>query len=369
MLGNLDTKGGIIETKVLKVDPIHPEKEIIEEAVEVLREGGLVAFPTETVYGLGADSLNKEAVKKIYIVKGRPPDNPLILHISSLEELEEVAKDIPSLVYELASKVWPGPVTFILKKSDLVLSEVTAGLSTVAVRCPAHPVALSLIKNLGNPIAAPSANLSGRPSPTTAEHVIKDLSGRIEMILDGDDTFFGVESTIINLTSEPPVLLRPGPVGVEDLEKLTNLKILVPAFARGLEEAGIALSPGVKYRHYSPQTKLILVETGHCVTQATYLKYINSLINEYLQKHLKVAVLCSRETCSGYENVITLEIGSRRNLYEVARNLFKKLREIDELGVDVAISESFEEHGIGLAIMNRLRKASSNVIACTIHHE
>lgn len=337
---------------------------MISEAVEVLREGGLVAFPTETVYGLGANSLNMSAVKRIYSVKGRPPDNPLILHISDFRELEVVAKDVPSFVYELASKVWPGPITFVLKKSDLVLPEVTAGLPTVAVRCPAHPVALALIKDLGSPIAAPSANLSGRPSPTTADHVIKDLSGKIEMILDGGDTFFGVESTIINLTTEPPVLLRPGPVSVEDLEKLTNLRILIPAFAKGLSEAGVALSPGTKYRHYSPQTKLILVEAGQCFTQATYLEYVKSLISKYLQKNLKIAIICSKETCSNYRNSITLEIGSRNNLYEIAKNLFKKLREIDELKVDIAISESFEEHGIGLAIMNRLRKASSEVVAC-----
>lgn len=349
---------------MLKVDPINPGKEVIDEAVEVLREGGLVAFPTETVYGLGADSLNKDAVKRIYGVKGRPPDNPLILHISDLSELEMVARDVPPSIYELASKVWPGPVTFVLRKSDSVLPEVTAGLPTVAVRCPAHPVALALIKGLGRPIAAPSANLSGRPSPTTADHVIKDLLGRIEMILDGGDTFFGVESTIINLTTDPPVLLRPGPVGVEDLEKLANLRILVPAFAKGLEEARIALSPGMKYRHYSPQTTLILVEIGQCLTQTAYLKYVKSLINEYIEKNFKVAVICSRETCPDYEKTVTLEIGSRNNLYEVAKNLFKKLREIDELRVDVAISESFEERGVGLAIMNRLRKASSKIISC-----
>lgn len=352
---------------MLKVDPIEPEKEIISEAVEVLLRGGLVAFPTETVYGLGADSFNKEAVRKIYSVKGRPPDNPLILHISDLRELETVAENIPSFVYELASKVWPGPVTFVLKKSHLVLPEVTAGLPTVAVRCPAHPVALALIKGLGSPIAAPSANLSGRPSPTTAEHVIRDLSGKIEVILDGGDTFFGVESTIINLATDPPVLLRPGPIGVEDLEKLANLKILVPAFAKGLGEAEVALSPGTKYRHYSPQTTLILAEVGQCSNQITYLEYVKSLINEYLQKHLKVAVICSRETCPNYGNVIKLEIGSRKNLYEVAKNLFKKLREVDEIGVDVVISESFEEQGIGLAIMNRLRKASSRVMVCHKH--
>lgn len=354
----------MIKTRVLKVDPIDPEKEVVSEAVRILSEGGLVAFPTETVYGLGADSFNKDAVRRIYSVKGRPPDNPLILHISDFRELEVVAKEVPSFVYELASKVWPGPVTFVLKKSDLVLPEVTAGLPTVAVRCPAHPVALSLIRGLGNPIAAPSANLSGRPSPTTADHVIKDLSGKIEMILDGGDTFFGVESTIINLTTDPPVLLRPGPVGVEDLERLTNLKVLIPAFAKGLKEAEVALSPGTKYRHYSPQTTLILVESGQCITQSDYLEYVKLLIDEYLRERLRVAVMCSRETCSSYGNLTKLEVGSRNNLYEVAKNLFKKLREIDELGVDVAISESFEERGVGLAIMNRLRKASSRVVFC-----
>ncbi|MEM2021675.1 MAG: L-threonylcarbamoyladenylate synthase, partial [Zestosphaera sp.] len=210
----------MIKTKVVKVDPLRPEHLIIAEAAEVLRKGGLVAFPTETVYGLGADVFNKVAVRKIFSVKGRPTDNPLIIHIGDPDNLNMVATGISPRTYDLIRKVWPGPITLVLRRGESVPPEVTAGLTTVAVRCPAHPTALSLIRTLGSPIAAPSANLSGRPSPTSARHVIEDLSGKIEFIIDGNDTFFGVESTIVNLTTEPPTLLRPGPVGVEDLEKL-----------------------------------------------------------------------------------------------------------------------------------------------------
>ncbi len=355
----------MIKTKVAKVDPLRPEHSIIAEAAEVLRKGGLVAFPTETVYGLGADAFNKVAVRKIFSVKGRPADNPLIIHIGNLDDLNVVAKDVSPRTYDLARKVWPGPVTLVLKRSESVPPEVTAGLTTVAVRCPAHPTALSLIRALGSPIAAPSANLSGRPSPTSARHVIKDLSGKIEFIIDGDDTFFGVESTIVNLTTDPPTLLRPGPVSVEDLERLLEAKIAVPSFARGLEESEKALSPGTRYRHYSPETPVTLTEFGQCTELSCMVECVRAVIEEYVNEGLKVALICSSETCRHYAGVKTLEIGSRLNPYEIAKNLFKTLREVDDLGVDVAIAEGFEEQGIGLAIMNRLRKASSDLRSCS----
>lgn len=354
----------MVKSKIVRVDPLRPDKEVIADAAEVLRNGGLVAFPTETVYGLGADAYNTNAVKKIFVVKGRPSDNPLILHIGDASELDLVAKDVPQIAYKIIGRVWPGPVTLVLKKSEAVPPEVTAGLPTVAVRCPAHPTALSLIKTLGNPIAAPSANLSGRPSPTTARHVIKDLSGRVELIIDGGDTFLGVESTIVSLMSDPPTLLRPGPVGVDVLERLTGVRVIVPSFAKGLMEAEKALSPGLKYRHYSPETPLTLVDLSQCYDINSYVECVKAVTEERLRAGLKVAVICSTETCRHYTGVATLELGSRQNLYEVARNLFKTLREVDELKVDTAIVEGFEEQGIGLAIMNRLRKASSRIVSC-----
>ncbi|MEM0297190.1 MAG: L-threonylcarbamoyladenylate synthase [Zestosphaera sp.] len=353
-----------MKTKVVKVDPLRPDHGVIAEAAEVLRNGGLVAFPTETVYGLGADAYNANAVRRIFAVKERPPDNPLILHIGDPGDLDLVAKDVPQIAYEVVGKVWPGPVTLVLKRNETVPPEVTAGLPTVAVRCPAHPTALSLIKTLGNPIAAPSANLSGRPSPTSARHVIKDMSGRVELIIDGGDTFLGVESTILNLMSDPPTLLRPGPVGVDVLERLMGVRVIVPSFAKGIMEAEKALSPGLKYRHYSPETPLTLADLGQCYDTDSYVGCVKAVVEEYLRAGLKVIVICSSETCRHYARVTTLELGSRQNLYEVARNLFKTLREVDEVSADIAVVEGFEERGIGLAIMNRLRKASSRVLSC-----
>ena len=349
-------------TRVAKVNPIQPERTLIAEAAEVIVKGGLVAFPTETVYGLGANAFNDDAVRKIFAVKNRPPDNPLIVHISDLEMIHRVALDVPEKAWKLIEKAWPGPLTVILKKRREVPKAVTGGLDTVAVRLPGHPVAIELIETADTPVAAPSANLSGRPSPITAEHVIKDLWGKIDMIIDGGETFFGVESTVVNVLHDPPVLLRPGPVGVEEIEAIIGEKIVVPEWARGYAEQTVPESPGMKYRHYSPVTPIILVE-AYPGNREGMIRKIKEIAKEE-KKRRKIVVITSSENNRLYEEegIRTVVIGSAKNLYEVARNLYRVLREIDELEVDIAISESFDEKGIGLAIMNRLRKASTLIL-------
>ncbi|MGC9182139.1 L-threonylcarbamoyladenylate synthase [Thermogladius sp.] len=348
-------------TIVARVDPLNPDEGVIERAAEVIRRGGLVAFPTETVYGLGANAYNKSSVLRIFEVKQRPADNPLIIHVDSLDMLHEVARDIPEEAYKLMSKFWPGPLTLVLPKTDRVPYEATGGLDTVAVRMPAHPVALRLISRAGVPIAAPSANLSGRPSPTRGEHVVEDLYSKVEMIIDGGETLYGVESTIVNLLVKPPVLLRPGAYPVEEIERVLGVRVHVPGFARGLSEAERALAPGMRYRHYAPETPLLLVETDRYDADglARLTLKVAELASEF--KEGKVCVLASKETLARYSGLgaEVLSLGSRSNLYEVAHNLFSALRKIDELGCRVAIAEGFPEQGLGLTIMNRLRKASS----------
>lgn len=349
-------------TKIVRLDPLNPDLNVIKEVADIVRNGGLCAFPTETVYGLGADAFNPKAITKVYEVKGRPKDNPLILHIDSLKMFNELTSDVPEIAYMIASKLWPGPITLILKKSNLVPNEVTANLPTVAIRCPAHPIALKLISSLGRPVAAPSANISGKPSPTKAEHVIRDLMGLVDVIIDGGDTFFGIESTIIDLTVNPPVLLRPGPITPEDITRILGIEVIVPPVARGYEEAKVALSPGVKYRHYSPNTPLILIELDN---YEDLVKLANIVLNKALELRIKgynVAVVASSETLNHYRSkgFPVINLGSRNNLFEVAHNLFKALREVDELGVDIALVEGFNDNvGLGIAIMNRLRKAAS----------
>lgn len=335
-------------TLILKIDPLNPEIDKIRLAAEVIKKGGTVAFPTETVYGLGANAFDGNACLKIFQAKNRPVDNPLIVHISDIEQLYEVASEIPDKVLELAQTVWPGPLTFILKKTEKVPKEVTANLDTVAVRMPAHPIALQLIRESGVPIAAPSANLATKPSPTKAEDVIADMNGRVDVIIDGGHTFFGVESTIINVTVNPPVLLRPGPFTVEELRKFFP-DLIIPEFAEGRREAEIALAPGMKYKHYAPSTKLIIVENREILDQVIKL----------VSPKYKVGLLLSKELAEKYKGYPTLVLGSDENLYEVARNLFDSFRELDKLNVDIGIMVGFPEKGIGFAIMNRARKASA----------
>ncbi len=349
--------------RIMYIDPLKPDMGKIEEAVEILRRGGVVAFPTETVYGLGADAYNPRAVKRIFEVKGRPADNPVILHISSLDMLSEVAEDIGGDITDILKILWPGPFTMILRKRPSVPNEVTAGLPLVAVRMPAHPIALTLIDRLGRPVAAPSANRSGKPSPTAAEHVIEDLGDAVDLVIDGGETFLGVESTIVDLTRDPPVLLRPGPMDPEYLERVLGRKISIPGFARGFGEAERALAPGMRYRHYAPDKKLILVEgsldTASCV---------EDLARDLIGRGYRLCIV-GYDELSYLGNLLGVEyisMGSIGNKFEVARNLFKALRRVDKTSADLCIVIGIDEKGIGLAIMNRVRKASGgNIVTCS----
>lgn len=346
-------------TEVIKVEAIAPDEARIDKAAGVIKSGGLVAFPTETVYGLGADAFNESACRRIFEVKRRPLDNPAIVHVANLGQLSSIAREIPETAFRVAERAWPGPLTIVVKKASAFPSTPTGGLDSVAIRMPAHPVALRLIEASGTPIAAPSANLSGKPSPTTAQHVADDLGGSIDMILDAGEAFFGVESTIVDLTKDKPNLLRPGPFTVKEVESVLGCRVNVSSAAKGWAEAEVAIAPGMKYRHYAPKTKLVLVDVGGDLDSVRHSTLF--VADRYKGANAKVGILSTDETASVYarEGYEVLSLGTRANLFTVAKNLYARLRELDELGLSVAVSESFEEKGIGLAIMNRLRKASS----------
>jgi L-threonylcarbamoyladenylate synthase len=332
------------QTFVMKVSPKAPQKRFILSAAEVLRRGGLVAFPTETVYGLGADAFNAAAVKQIFVAKGRPLDNPMIVHIASVSDLKALTDHVPEEAEQLIEKFWPGPLTLILKKSPDVPDDVTSGLDTVAVRMPQNKIALALIKALGHPVAAPSANLSGRPSGTTAGHVLQDFAGKIDMILDGGPVTVGVESTVLDLSQKPPAILRPGAVTQEDLAPFLGQVVM----GRGAE--GKKRSPGTRYRHYSPKARVTLVEPGD-------EKAITKLAKRYATEGKKMAVV-ARHFTSGKSTRAIVRI-MPEDLEEYARLIFAVLRELDELGVDEIIIEKTEEKGIGVAIMDRLKRAAA----------
>ena len=324
----------------------------IKKAAEIIKSGGTVAFPTETVYGLGADALNPSAVEKIFKAKNRPADNPLIVHISSNDMLNIVAKDIPETARKLMDSFWPGPLTIILNRTDVVPDITTGGLETVAVRMPSHDVALALIREAGVPIAAPSANTSGRPSPTKAAHVIQDMDGRIDAIIKGDDSRIGMESTVMDLTVTPPTLLRPGGLSLEEI---------IECIGEVVVARGSGKSPGTRYTHYSPKAKLVLVEGE----SKSVLAKINKLVNDNRKQKLKVGVIVTRESSEHIDCDAKFIIGSVNNLKEVAERLFSGLRFLDEAEVDIGIVEGvFPEIMEGRAIMNRLRKAAGEQIKC-----
>lgn len=345
----------IMETKVIKIDRTYPDMEQIKEAGRILREGGLVAFPTETVYGLGGDGLQETAAARIYAAKGRPSDNPLILHIAEVSDIEKLAVDIPELAYRLAEKFWPGPMTMILKKDPIVPYATTGGLETVAIRMPSDEIAREIIKASGTYIAAPSANLSGRPSPTKAEHVIEDLSGRIEMIVDGGDSDIGLESSIIDLSGDVPMILRPGYITKEDFEQIVEEVTFDSAvLATKPQESVVAKAPGMKYRHYAPKGQITIVEGK---TEAV-VKKINELVSEQEAKGIRVAVLCAEETKAQYCCNKVYSLGSLKQEKEISAHLFAALRSFDTEQMEVIYSESFENTKLARAIMNRLRKAA-----------
>jgi len=333
-----------------------PEKPKIKAAADVIRNGGLVAFPTETVYGLGADALNAEAVKRIYVAKKRPLDNPIIIHVATKQETLQLTENIPSKARKLISVFWPGPLTLVLKASEKVPKAILGGLDTVAVRMPRHNVALALIRESRVPIAAPSANLSGRPSPTTAEHVKQDLDGRIEMILDGGPTNIGIESTVLDVTVDPPEILRPGGTSYEDLVKvISQVKIHPTVLAEKNVRVAKVPSPGMKHRHYAPRAELVLIEG----TVKPTVKKIQQIIDQNVKNGKKVGVLATDETKDMYKADAVKSLGSRADLSSAARNLFRLLREFDEDKVDIIVAEGVPLEGLGLAVMNRLRKASN----------
>lgn len=342
-------------TRVIRVDPARPDIGLIRVAADIVKRGGVVAFPTETVYGLGADALSPEAVTKIFKAKERPPDNPIIVHVSGKGEVERLATEVPQKALDLMEKFWPGPLTIVLKAAKVVPRVTTGGLDTVAIRMPSHKVALTLIAESRTPIAAPSANIAGKPSPTTAEHVIEDLAGRIDFVLDAGPTTVGVESTVIDMTKNPPVILRPGGTTSEELRKVLGKVRLHPA-VRAEKEIRIerATSPGMKYRHYAPRAELILVEGE---TQALTRK-VQEIADEYVRNGKSVGILTFEENKLAYSHALIKSLGSRSDLKAAARNIFALLRKFDQEGVGVIIAEGMPEIGLGLAVMNRLRKAS-----------
>lgn len=324
-------------------------KNEILEAAKCIKEGGTVVFPTETVYGLGADGMNAEAVKKIFIAKGRPSDNPLILHIADRAQLNSLVKDISDKAYKMMDKYWPGPLTLIFSKSENIINEVCAGLDTVAVRMPSNPIARELIEKSGTAIAAPSANLSGSPSPTVTRHVIDDLNGRVDYIIDGEDCEIGLESTVVDVSGDHPVILRPGGITLEKLQKIAPDTTLDDALLKEVEKPKC---PGMKYTHYSPKAKVTVVEGE----KEKVRQYIQSCIDSGNEK---VGVLSYFG--NSYKNAEIINAGS--DMGEYAKGLFYNLRHFDELGVTEVFAEFEETAGIGLAVKNRLYKsAGHNVI-------
>ena len=349
-----------MNTVIRTVDENNIDINVIDEAAKFLREGNMVAFPTETVYGLGADALDESASAKIYQAKGRPSDNPLIAHVCNMRQVERIVKDIQEAAQNLMKAFWPGPLTIIFNKSDVVPYGTTGGLDTVAVRMPANKIALKLIEYSDLIIAAPSANTSGRPSPTTAAHVKEDLDGRISMILDGGAVGIGIESTIVDMTTEVPMILRPGYVTRSMLEKVIGHVEIDKAILGPSGDAGSDMkpkAPGMKYKHYAPKADFKIFEgDSHSVAQK-----INSLAERYSSDGFKVGIIASDESIMRYENsdvVSVVSIGSRSDELSISRNLYKILRDFDAEKVDYIFGESFESQELGQAIMNRLLKAA-----------
>ncbi|SHE97235.1 translation factor SUA5 [Desulforamulus putei DSM 12395] len=349
-------------TRVWQLDPDRPDPEIISRAAEIIKKGGLVAFPTETVYGLGANGLDGEAVAGIYRAKGRPSDNPLILHVADLDMANRLSRNLPPQAPLLMEKFWPGPLTLVVPKAGGIPQQVTGGLDTVAVRMPGHPVALALIKAAGVPIAAPSANRSGRPSPTTADHVLADLEGRVDAILDGGPAGLGLESTVLDLTGPCPIILRPGGVTYEQLAGvLKEVAIDRSVLGEKLSKDQVPRSPGMKYIHYAPAAPVILFEgEPEKVRQA-----LSRRAAELSARGKRVGILATEETAAGYAGgAKILTMGRRKNPADAAALLFGRLRQFDQLQVDVILAEGMETRGIGLAVMNRLRRAASEIVKC-----
>ena len=334
------------------------DKESIAQAADILRRGGLLAIPTETVYGLGADGLDETAVLHIFEAKGRPQDNPLILHIPDASWLTRYCEDVPDAAYKLAERFWPGPLTMILKKKPCVPLRTTGGLETVGMRCPDHAVTRAIIEASGVPVAAPSANTSGRPSCTTAEHVREDMWGKIDGIVDGGPCQVGVESTILDLTCTPPRLLRPGGLPLEALEEVVGPVAVDKAVTERLKDGEQPKAPGMKYRHYAPRADLTIVEGPSDKVVET----MNRMAAEAEAEGKKVGIIATDETASRYPHGLVMSLGARSREEEIAMHLFEVLRKFDDTDVNCIFSESFEDAAIGAAIMNRLLKAAGHQV-------
>ena len=349
-----------MRAEVVAMDAEHLNMEAIQKAGEILKKGGLVAFPTETVYGLGGNALDPKASMKIYAAKGRPSDNPLIVHIADIKDLARITTEIPEGARILAEKYWPGPLTMILPKADSVPKETTGGLDSVAVRFPSDRIAQELIRAAGGFVAAPSASTSGRPSPTMAEHVEEDLGDAIEMIIDGGQVGIGLESTIVDFTEDVPVVLRPGYISLEMLkETLGDVRM-----DRGLlitDSSVHPKAPGMKYRHYAPKADLSIVEGP----QDEVIACINRLTHEAVENGLKAGIIATDETKDQYSDGLVLSIGSREEEETIAHHLYEVLRDFDEAQVNVIYSEAFYTPRMGQAIMNRLLKAAGHKIIKT----
>lgn len=351
---------GLINTKIIKVDPEQPDEKIIQKAAELLVNGRLVAFPTETVYGLGANAFDPDAVEKIFKAKNRPYSDPLIVHINQIKQIHHVAKNIPEMAWLLAENFWPGPLTFILERSSKVSSKVSEGLNTVAVRMPSHRIPQHLIARSGVPIAAPSANLFTRPSPTTAEHVYADLKGRIDLILDGGPCVIGLESTVLDLTQAEPVILRPGGCSLESLKTVVpNVKIK-PGFQKLDKNKTPSISPGMLTKHYSPNAKVLLFSGD----QISTINRMVSVARQLISNDINVGVMVSDENKHDFDEVnVKLQLlGSHHDLEQISHNLFAGMRALEESGVDVILVMDYAREGLGLAISDRLLRASEGQI-------
>lgn len=334
------------------MDTVWMEAEEIEKAAEFLRQGEVVSFPTETVYGLGADATNESAVRKIYEAKGRPSDNPLIIHIANLEQVNDFTRDISEKARLVMQKFWPGPCTIILKKNGPLANTVTAGLDTVGIRMPDNPIALKLIEASGKPLAAPSANSSGRPSPTSAEHVYHDLDGKIAGIIDGGETGLGLESTVLDLSNpDKPAILRPGGISKEELENEIGPILFKPELS---DQSDIPVAPGMKYKHYAPSEPVIIIsEKGIGWEKA---------IEYYESENQKVGLLASEETIKKYstDHTVSFSLGKKSEIRSASKLLFKGLRFFEETEASIILAESYDRNGIGEAYMNRLEKAAGD---------
>ncbi len=341
-------------TKIIVTEEEELNVTALEEAGECIQNGGLVVFPTETVYGLGANALNENAVKKIFEAKGRPQDNPLIVHVADYD-IKNYVKEVPDIAKKLMKSFWPGPLTVILKKSEVIPDATSAGLDSVGIRMPQNKVALMLIEKAGVPIAAPSANISGRPSPTELSRCVEDLEGKVDYIIGGSKSKVGLESTVVDCTSYPPCILRPGGITLEMLKKVCSDVYIDAAVMEKSKGDFKPKAPGMKYRHYAPKAPVKIIDGDLKKT----IEKINEMVQNYIDEKKKVGIMATDETMNSYSKAEILSLGSRNNLESVAHNLFETLRELDDRNVDIILSEAFEEKEIGIAVMNRLKKAAS----------